>query len=221
MAWRSGRLRGEGRPARLGSGSGYPCSASRPAGRRARTGSHGTTVPLAEDEDLVEERERVADRLGCLAVVAHPCQECFDLLRTDGVQLEIAKRRPSKMRSERRVIGAEGCRLQALRLEMPQKALTGLGDRDVVAGVLRLLGIDQLAQYLLGFATGQSLFAAAGAYRSDLAIGAAGVVMPAPVPPLPTMGIERAGAVAAATNAHAGPPLTRGGAALLLDPAFD
>ena len=54
---------------------------------------------------------------------------------------------------------------------------------------------------VLGFATGQSLFAAAGAYRSDLAIEATGAIMPAPVPPLSTMGIgaaiERAGAVAA------------------------
>jgi hypothetical protein len=73
--------------------------------------------------------QRVGGRLGRLAVVAHPCQECFDLLRADGAQLEIAKRRPSKMRSERRVIGAEGRRLQALRVEMPQKALTCLGDR--------------------------------------------------------------------------------------------
>src|SRR4051794_6955411 len=47
--------------------------------------------------------------------------------------------------------------------------------------------------------------------------------MPAPVPPLSTMGIgaaiERAGPVAAATNAHV--RLTRGGAALLLDPTID
>lgn len=122
------------------------------------------------------------------------------MLRVDSVQMQLAEWRPAEMGSEPRVIGAEGRRLQALRLEMPQKALTGLGDRDAGTGVLRLLGIDQLAQRLLGFATGQSLFAAAGAYRSDLAIGAAGAVMPAPVPPLPTIGpgaaIERAGAVA-------------------------
>jgi hypothetical protein len=165
--------------------------------------------PLAEDEDLVEELERVGDRLGRLAVVAHPRQQCFDVLRVDSVQMQLAERRLAEMRSERRVIGAEGGRLQALRLEMPQKALTGFGNRDLGAGVLRLLGINQLAQRLLGFATGQSLFAAAGPYRPDLAIGAAGAVMPAPVPPIPTMGIgaalERAGAVAAATIAHVRP----------------
>jgi hypothetical protein len=75
---------------------------------------------------------------------------------------------------------AEGRRLQALRLEMPQKALTGLGDRYVGVGVLRLLGIDQLPQRLLGFATGQPFFAVANAYRSDLAIGAAGAVCQRP-----------------------------------------
>lgn len=76
------------------------------------------------------------------------------MLWANGVQLEIAKRRPSEMRSERRVIGAEGRRLQALRLEIPQKAIAGLGDRDVLAGVLRLFSINQLPQRLLGFAAG-------------------------------------------------------------------
>jgi hypothetical protein len=39
--------------------------------------------PPAEDEDLIEELEGVGDRLGRLAVSAHACQECLDLIRAD------------------------------------------------------------------------------------------------------------------------------------------
>jgi hypothetical protein len=46
--------------------------------------------------------------------------------------------------------------------------------------VLGRLALDQLAQRSLGFATGQSFFAAAAPYRTDPAIGATGSVVPAP-----------------------------------------
>jgi hypothetical protein len=145
----------------------------------------------------VQEAKGIARGLGRDAASAFGGDEPLDVAGFDHRERELAKRR-REARAQGGTVGAQRGRPAPERLSVGDQARAGLGYGDAFGEHADQVGGGYSATHLaLGLGAGEALAGPGRAHRSELALDALAVVVPAPVPIAGAL-IERSAAISSA-----------------------